>query len=65
MSNSKVDLMMVITRSLGNQAFSRKNRRVIWVKVDMGAGPSDFFFKLADPTAFSPQLLSNTITPYA
>ena len=33
MSYSKVDLMMVITRSLGDQGFLRKNRRV------MGPGP--------------------------
>ena len=32
MSNSKVDLMMVIMRRLGNEAFLRKNRRVIWVQ---------------------------------
>ena len=31
----------------------------------MGPGPSDFFFKLANPTAFLPQILTNTITPCA
>ena len=29
----------------------------------MGPGPSNFFFKLANPTAFSPQILTNTINP--
>ena len=29
MSNSEVDLMMVITRSLDDQGFPRKNRRVM------------------------------------
>ena len=33
MSNSEVDLMMVITRSLGDLGFPRKNQRV------MGPGP--------------------------
>ena len=31
--------------------------------LDPWASPSDFFLKLANPTAFSPQVLSNTITP--